>query len=66
MTIFEGEPSFIFPFLVIRDLLNYVIKKIHRIKSSKSSQEGTFLRLRPYTEYISRCLEVKDSSQLWY
>lgn len=62
LSVFEGEQFFIFSFLMIRYLLNYVIK---RIKSSKASQEGTFSRLRSYTEYISRCLEVKDRSHLW-
>lgn len=47
-------------------LVELCYKMIHGIKSSKSSQEGTFSRLHPCTEYISRCLEVKDGSQLWY
>jgi hypothetical protein len=41
-------------------------KKDFGLQSLKSPHEGTFSRLRPYAEYIPRCLEVKDTLQLWY
>jgi hypothetical protein len=43
IAIFEGQPYFIFPFIMIRDLFDYHYKKdIHGIQSSKASQGGTF------------------------